>query len=126
MPTYEYECKSCGHRLEAVQSMTDAALTTCDECGGELRKVFHPAGIMFKGSGFYATDNRKGSKSGAETGSGSGTSSGTGAGEGKKSETTSEAKGSSSGDGKKDTAKTKAKPPAKADAGSSGGATKKD
>jgi hypothetical protein len=39
--------------------MADASLTTCDICGGALRKVFHPAGIMFKGSGFYATDNRK-------------------------------------------------------------------
>jgi putative FmdB family regulatory protein len=58
MPTYEYACRVCGHRFETVQSMKDDALTVCPECGGELRKVLHAAGIVFKGSGFYATDNR--------------------------------------------------------------------
>ncbi len=59
MPTYEYACKDCGQHIEVVQSMSDAPLTACGACGGMLRKVFHPAGIMFKGSGFYATDSRK-------------------------------------------------------------------
>jgi putative FmdB family regulatory protein len=52
-------CTECGNRSEVVQSMADDSLTICEICGGPLRKVFHPAGIMFKGSGFYATDNRK-------------------------------------------------------------------
>ena len=63
MPTYEYVCKSCGHIFEIVQSMKDDPLTECPECGGELRKVFAPPAIAFKGSGFYATDHGKKSKS---------------------------------------------------------------
>lgn len=58
MPTYEYECTACGQHVEVFQRITEDALTTCGACGGPLRKVFHPAGIVFKGSGFYATDNR--------------------------------------------------------------------
>ena len=67
MPTYEYECTACGQHMEVFQRFTEDALTTCGVCGGALRKVFHPAGIVFKGSGFYATDSR----APAETGSGS-------------------------------------------------------
>jgi putative FmdB family regulatory protein len=59
MPTYEYACRDCGHHVEVVQAIADPPLTTCAVCGGPLRKVFHPAGIVFKGSGFYATDSRK-------------------------------------------------------------------
>jgi putative FmdB family regulatory protein len=59
MPTYEYVCKSCGHLFEIVQSMRDDPLTECPECGGELRKVFAPPAIAFKGTGFYATDHGK-------------------------------------------------------------------
>lgn len=58
MPTYEYTCRDCGERLEAVQSFSDEPLTTCPNCGGSLRKVFGAVGIVFKGSGFYKTDNR--------------------------------------------------------------------
>ena len=58
MPTYEYACTACGHRLEAVQKFTDDALTECPECGGKLRKVFGAPGIVLKGSGFYKTDTR--------------------------------------------------------------------
>ena len=57
MPKYEYVCKSCGERLEVVQSFTDDALTECPACGGPLRKVYGNIGITFKGSGFYRTDN---------------------------------------------------------------------
>jgi putative FmdB family regulatory protein len=64
MPTYEYVCKACGHRFEVVRSMHDASLTECPDCGGELRKVFTPPTITFKGSGFYATDHKKRSGSG--------------------------------------------------------------
>ena len=62
MPTYEYRCRSCGHSFEIVQKMADASLTHCPECGGELRKVFAPPAISFKGSGFYATDHGKKAK----------------------------------------------------------------
>ena len=61
MPTYEYECQSCHQRVEAVQKFSDPDLTVCANCGGELRKVFSAVGIVFKGSGFYATDSRRGS-----------------------------------------------------------------
>jgi putative FmdB family regulatory protein len=58
MPTYEYACTECGNRIEVVQSISEAPLTTCPVCGGALRKVFSPVGIVFKGSGFYRTDSR--------------------------------------------------------------------
>ena len=58
MPTYDYACTECGDRTEVVQSFSDAPLTTCTVCGGRLRKVFSPVGIVFKGSGFYRTDSR--------------------------------------------------------------------
>ncbi|MGH2679552.1 MAG: FmdB family zinc ribbon protein [Actinomycetota bacterium] len=66
MPTYEYTCRDCGHTFDIVQSMWDEALTMCPECGGSLRKVFAPPAISFKGSGFYATDHGKRSKSTGE------------------------------------------------------------
>ena len=62
MPTYEYVCLSCGRHTEAVQTFSDEPLRTCPHCGGPLRRVFHPVGIVLKGSGFYSTDNRGGSK----------------------------------------------------------------
>ena len=58
MPTYEYACKACGEHLEVVQSFKDDPLKECPNCHGELRKVFAPIGIAFKGSGFYKTDSR--------------------------------------------------------------------
>ncbi|HEY5302815.1 MAG TPA: FmdB family zinc ribbon protein [Acidimicrobiales bacterium] len=58
MPTYEYECRACHQRVEAVQKFADAPLRVCEACGGELRKVFSGVGIVFKGSGFYKTDSR--------------------------------------------------------------------
>ena len=62
MPTYEYRCNSCGEHLDVVQSFSDEPLTECPNCGRKaLRKVFSPVGIVFKGSGFYKTDNRRGS-----------------------------------------------------------------
>lgn len=59
MPTYQYRCRACGEELEAVQKFTDPALTECPRCAGDLRKVFSAVGVVFKGSGFYATDSRK-------------------------------------------------------------------
>ena len=61
MPTYQYTCTECGEPVEVVQKFTDEPLTVCSVCGGRLRKVFSPVGIVFKGSGFYRTDSRKGS-----------------------------------------------------------------
>lgn len=76
MPTYSYACTSCGHNFDIRQSFTDDALTVCPECTEKaLRKVIHPVGISFKGSGFYKTDSRvsagKGSPASAPTASGS-------------------------------------------------------
>jgi putative FmdB family regulatory protein len=61
VPTYEYACTECGDKSEVVQRFSDDPLTVCTQCGGRLRKVFSPVGIVFKGSGFYRTDSRNGS-----------------------------------------------------------------
>jgi putative FmdB family regulatory protein len=61
VPTYQYACTECGEPLEVVQKFTDDALTECPACGGRLRKIFSPAAIVFRGSGFYRTDSRNGS-----------------------------------------------------------------
>ena len=69
MPTYQYACTSCGEELEAVQKFSDEPLTECPACGGRLRKVFSPVGVVFKGSGFYKTDSRSsGKKKSADSG----------------------------------------------------------
>lgn len=60
MPTYEYRCTECGDELEVVQSFSDDPLTVCPACSGQLRKLFSPVGVVFKGSGFYKTDSRSG------------------------------------------------------------------
>ena len=66
MPTYQYTCTDCAEPVEAVQKFTDEPLTVCAACGGRLRKVFSPVGIVFKGSGFYRTDSRNGSVSASD------------------------------------------------------------
>ena len=71
MPTYQYVCTECGGQLEAVQKFTDEPLTVHEDCGGRLRKVFSPVGIVFKGSGFYRTDSRGSGSSGGSTSSSS-------------------------------------------------------
>lgn len=59
MPIYTYRCENCGVQFEKNQKFSDAPLTRCPECGKKsLRKVYQPVGIVFKGSGFYATDHR--------------------------------------------------------------------
>ena len=58
MPTYQYACTACDHRLEAVQSFTDDPLTECPACEGRLRKLYGSVGVVFKGPGFYRTDSR--------------------------------------------------------------------
>jgi putative FmdB family regulatory protein len=95
LPTYEYACTACGHRLEAVQKFTDDALTECPDCGGKLRKVFGAPGIVLKGSGFYKTDTRAADKrSGSEKSSGS---NGSDSSSGSDTKTDSTAKSSDSG-----------------------------
>jgi putative FmdB family regulatory protein len=64
MPTYGYRCGSCGHEFEIQQRITDQPLVTCPKCGGKLSKMLYPAGIIFKGSGYYTTDY-KGSGNGS-------------------------------------------------------------
>jgi len=92
MPIYEYACTACGERTEAKQGFDDPPLEECSVCGGKLRKLYSPVGIVFKGSGFYATDSKSSKK---DT-----TKSSSGGGEGKSSETPkssgSESKSSSS------------------------------
>lgn len=61
MPTYEYVCKDCGEHIEVFQSFKDKPLKRHEQCGGELQKRFHASGIVFKGSGFYATDSKSSS-----------------------------------------------------------------
>jgi putative FmdB family regulatory protein len=64
MPTYGYRCGSCGHEFEIQQRITAQPLVTCPKCGGKLSKMLYPAGIIFKGSGYYTTDY-KGSGNGS-------------------------------------------------------------
>jgi putative FmdB family regulatory protein len=62
MPTYTYRCQSCGVQFEKVQKFDDKPLTRCPECRkGAVKRVFQPAAIVFKGSGWYATDHRSAS-----------------------------------------------------------------
>ena len=80
MPTYSYACQNCGHAFDIRQSFTDDSLTVCPECGeARLRKVIHPVGIAFKGSGFYKTDSRSAGKNGSKPAADSSSSSGDGA-----------------------------------------------
>ena len=58
MPTYDYQCRSCGAVTEVIHPMSEDGPTVCERCGGQLRRVLFPAGIIFKGSGFYRTDSR--------------------------------------------------------------------
>jgi putative FmdB family regulatory protein len=104
VPTYQYRCTECGGELEAVQKFTDDPLTVHEDCGGRLRKVFSPVGIVFKGSGFYRTDSRKGSTasepastSAASTSSGDSSSSSSGGGD-KSGSSDKSSSSSSSGD----------------------------
>jgi len=81
VPTYQYVCTECGGEIEAVQKFTDDPLTVHDACGGRLRKVFSPVGIVFKGSGFYRTDSRKGSSASTPASSSSSSDSSSSAGD---------------------------------------------
>jgi len=58
VPLYEYQCQACGVRFERRQHIDDEPVKVCPECGGEVHRLIQPVGIIFKGSGFYVTDNR--------------------------------------------------------------------
>lgn len=122
MPTYEYSCRDCGQHLEVVQSFRDDALTVCGSCSGTLRKVFSPAGIIFKGSGYYTTDTRaerEQARNGSSKSAGSDSS---------KSEGASDSGGSdtNSGDDAKGSADTKdAKSDSSSESGSKSGSKSK-
>jgi putative FmdB family regulatory protein len=116
MPTYEYACDKCGEHLEVVQSFRDEPLKRCTSCGGRLRKVFSPVGIVFKGSGFYKTDSRDKKTTKAESSSGdsgSKSSSDTPSSEKSSSEKSSSEKSSTKTDGSKDKPSPKSEKPAK-------------
>ena len=109
MPTYEYECTACGQHIEVFQRFSEDPLTTCGVCGGKLRKVFHPAGIVFKGSGFYATDSRAKASSGAAStkdSDGGSSSSGATSSDSEGGSTSKKADGGSSSKGSNGTAST--------------------
>ena len=108
MPIYEYACTACGERTEAKQSFSDPPLEICELCGGKLRKLYSPVGIVFKGSGFYSTDAKKKSSSSSSSGSDSkssgdskGSDSKSSGDSGKKSETKSGSTSSSTSSGEK-------------------------
>ncbi|HDQ71208.1 MAG TPA: FmdB family transcriptional regulator [Chloroflexi bacterium] len=58
MPLYEYQCENCGVRFERHQRMAEDPVKVCPDCEGSVHRLIHPVGIIFKGSGFYVTDNR--------------------------------------------------------------------
>lgn len=91
MPIYEYQCKQCNERHEIIQRFSEAPLTHCPKCGGEMKKLFSSPAIQFKGSGFYKTDYPSSS-------SGSASSSSTA-----KSESQSESKTETKSESKSDT-----------------------
>lgn len=71
MPTYVYACKSCGERFEVVQKMSDAPLTDCRSCDGQVRRVIFPPAVVYKGTGFYVTDYKNGGSSSSSSSSSS-------------------------------------------------------
>jgi putative FmdB family regulatory protein len=100
MPLYEYQCQQCGRRSEALQKMAAAPLTTCEACGGPLKRLVSSPAVQFKGSGWYVTDYAR--KSGANQSGGGAAAKGDAGGEGKaepKSESKGEGAAKASGDG---------------------------
>ncbi|WP_406692828.1 FmdB family zinc ribbon protein [Saccharopolyspora sp. ID03-671] len=96
MPTYQYACTECDHRFEQVQSFSEDSLTECPQCRGRLRKLFNAVGIVFKGSGFYRTDNRSSSSASSTTGSSSSSSSDSSSSTSSSTSSSSSSSGSSS------------------------------
>ena len=118
MPTYGYECLSCANQFEVFQSIKADALTTCESCGGTLRKRIYPVGISFKGSGFYVNDYAPKSGVGSDTPSSTTESAAPNSGGEAKTETKTEAKSETKTETKSEPVKTEAKSEAKAPAAS--------
>ena len=114
MPPYGYRCGTCGHEFEIRQRITEEPLSTCPKCGGKLAKMLYPAGIIFKGSGYYTTDY-KGSGNGSAGSSNGVAPASEGSSESKpetKSESTTESKAESKSEHKSES-KSKSKPESK-------------
>jgi putative FmdB family regulatory protein len=92
MPIYVYACTNCGERTEAKQRFDDPPLAVCPHCGGKLRKMYSPVGVVFKGSGFYSTDAKRSPATTKSTGSdNSSDKSSSGSTESKKAESSTKA-----------------------------------
>ena len=115
MPIYEYQCSQCKERHEVIQRFSDAPMTHCPSCGGDMKKLPSSPAIQFKGSGFYKTDYASSSSASSSKGDGE-----------SKTESASESKSESKGESKSDTAaasksesksetKSESKPAAKAE-----------
>jgi putative FmdB family regulatory protein len=76
MPIYEYACDTCQTTFERKQKFSDDPVRICPDCGNDVRRVLHPAGIIFKGSGFYVTDNRSTNSASSTSSSSSSSSNG--------------------------------------------------
>jgi putative FmdB family regulatory protein len=109
MPTYGYRCGSCGHEFEIQQRITDQPLATCPKCGGKLSKMLYPAGIIFKGSGYYTTDYKGSGNGTAGSSNGVAPASSSEGSSDSKSETKSESKSESKVETKSET-KSESKP----------------
>jgi putative FmdB family regulatory protein len=96
MPLYEYECQGCSNRFEVRQRVVDEPVSVCPSCGGPTKRLFHPVGIIFKGSGWYVTDSRKSDSSNASTTSEKSSDSSTSAAKDASSTTSSEKSSSES------------------------------
>lgn len=116
MPTYGYECLSCDNQFEIFQSIKDDALTTCETCGGKLRKRIYPVGISFKGSGFYVNDYAPKPSGGGESSAPASTLSAEAAAPAASGEAKPEAKTEAKPEAKSEPAKTETKAEAKAPA----------
>ncbi len=93
MPTYDYVCESCGNRFEEWQKITDEPTKICPVCGGPVHRVIYPVGLVFKGRGFYKTDNRAAPPTDASTTTNATTSETDGTGAAPKSGESGAAKG---------------------------------
>ncbi|TAN34133.1 hypothetical protein EPN29_04080 [bacterium] len=108
MPTYGYRCDNCGHQFEILQRITAEPLKTCPKCQGKLAKMLYPAGVIFKGSGYYTTDYKgsNGWSNGSASSNGSAASDGSapssGGGSESKPETKSESKPEAKSEAKSD------------------------
>ncbi len=117
MPTYDYRCRDCGHTIEIIHSILEDGPEVCERCRGPMQRVLHPAGVIFRGSGFYVTDSR--SSKARATGESAGASGASTGGSGKDSSSGS-AKDSSSGSAKEGSSGAGGTPAAGSDSGGSG------